>query len=76
MILLLGMSTAALVIIVVIGTMTLRQAMMDDRIDKLRAMVGSAVAVAAALEVRVGAQEINPRAGSRPVPPENSCHSL
>ena len=41
MVLLLGLSAAAMITIVVIGAMTLRQGMMDDRIDKLRAIDGT-----------------------------------
>ena len=53
--LLLALSVAAML---GIGATTLRQRMLDDRLDKFRSEVSSTVALAAALEVRVGAQEI------------------
>ena len=49
----------AMVVIAGIGAVTMRHRMADDRVDKLRAMVSSTVAIAAALETRVGAQEIS-----------------
>jgi methyl-accepting chemotaxis protein len=58
MTLLLAIAAIAMVIIAVVGAVTLRQRMMDDRLDKLRAMVESAVAIAGALEARVGTHEI------------------
>ena len=47
MTLLLGMSAVAMVVIAVIGAATLHQRMLYDRHDKLRAVVSSAVAIAA-----------------------------
>jgi methyl-accepting chemotaxis protein len=56
--LLLGLSAIAMVAIGGIGATTLHQRMLDDRLDKLQSVVSSTVAIAAALEARVGAQEI------------------
>jgi methyl-accepting chemotaxis protein len=58
MVVLLGMSAIAMVGIVIIGVVTLHHGMIEDRIDKLRAMVSSTVSIAAALETRVNAREI------------------
>jgi methyl-accepting chemotaxis protein len=58
MALLLGVSTIAMVIIAVIGATTLHRRMLDDRVDKLGAVVSSTVALAGALEARVVAHEI------------------
>jgi methyl-accepting chemotaxis protein len=58
MTLLLGMSAVAMVAITVIGAVTLHARMLDDRVNKLRAVVSSAVTIARALEERAGAQEI------------------
>src|ERR1700710_1564219 len=56
--LLLGLSAIAMIAIGVIGAVTLHQRMLDDRIDKLRASVSSAIAIATKLETRVAANEI------------------
>jgi methyl-accepting chemotaxis protein len=58
MALLLGMSAAAMIAIAFVGAMTLHQRMLDDRMEKLEAVVSSTVAQAAALEARVVAHEI------------------
>ncbi|HEY0184626.1 MAG TPA: cache domain-containing protein, partial [Rhodopila sp.] len=58
MTLLLTLSAVAMVAIAIIGSVTLHQRMLDDRMDKLRSMVSATVALAQALEARVGAQEI------------------
>ncbi len=55
---LLGLSIAAMVAIGALGGMTLHQRMLDDRLDKFRAIVASAVSLAAGFEQRVGAREI------------------
>jgi len=60
--LLLGLSVVAVVCIAVSGAMTLHQRMLDDRLDKLRGVVSSAVSIARALEAQVGAQEITRQA--------------
>jgi methyl-accepting chemotaxis protein len=59
MAMLLGLLGMAMVVIAGIGAVTLRHRMLDDRVDKLRAMVSSTVATASALEKRVGAQELS-----------------
>jgi methyl-accepting chemotaxis protein len=56
--LLLGLSIAAMIAIGAVGGMTLYQRMLDDRVDKYRALVASAVSIAAGLETRVVAHEI------------------
>ena len=56
--LLLALSVAAMIAIGSLGATTLRESMMNDRLDKLRAEVSSTVALATALEARVDAQEI------------------
>jgi methyl-accepting chemotaxis protein len=56
--LLLGMSAVAMILIAAIGAVTLRERMLDDRLDKLRAMVDSGVALAGALEAKVGSREL------------------
>jgi methyl-accepting chemotaxis protein len=58
MTLLLAMSAVAMVAIAAIGALTLHQRMLDDRADKLRAVVSSTVGIAAGLEARVTAGEI------------------
>jgi len=55
---LLGLSVVAMIAIALSGATTLHQRMMDDRTDKLRAVVRSTVSVAAGLEARVVAHEI------------------
>jgi methyl-accepting chemotaxis protein len=55
---LLGLCVVAMIAIAVTGAATLHQRMLDDRTDKLRAIVGSSVTVAAGLEARVVAHEI------------------
>jgi methyl-accepting chemotaxis protein len=55
---LLGLSAVAMIAIAVTGATALHQRMLDDRTDKLRAVVGSSVTVAAGLEARVVAHEI------------------
>jgi methyl-accepting chemotaxis protein len=56
--LLLALSVAAMMAIGVSGAMTLHQRMLDDRLDKLRAIVAATVTVAGGLEARVQAKEI------------------
>jgi methyl-accepting chemotaxis protein len=58
MTLLLGMSAVAMVAIAVIGAAGLHQRMLEDRIDKLRAIVSSTVSIAAGLNARVDAHEL------------------
>ena len=55
---LLALSAVALAAIAAIGASTLHQVMLNDRIDKLRAVVSSAVTIATGLEARIAAQEI------------------
>ena len=55
---LLGLCAAAMIAIALTGAVTLRQHMMDDRADKLRAIVSSTLTVAASLEARAAAHEI------------------
>jgi methyl-accepting chemotaxis protein len=55
---LLGMSAVAMVAIAVVGAATLHQRMLDDRSDKLQAIVSATVALAGALEAQVVAHEI------------------
>jgi methyl-accepting chemotaxis protein len=55
---LVGLSAAAMVAIAAFGALTMHQRMIDDRIDKLRAAVNSAVSIAAGLDARVAGQEI------------------
>ncbi len=56
--LLLGLSVVAMVAIGALGGLTLRQRMIDDRVDKFRAVVAATVSMAAGLEARVEAHEI------------------
>ncbi|MGQ9369210.1 methyl-accepting chemotaxis protein [Azospirillum sp. ST 5-10] len=56
--LLLGLSIVAMVTIGAVGGMTLHKRMLDDRMDKFRAIVASAISIATGLEARVGAHEI------------------
>ncbi|MDR3538309.1 MAG: methyl-accepting chemotaxis protein [Acetobacteraceae bacterium] len=56
--LLVALSVAAMLAIGAIGATTLHESMISDRLDKLGAMVDSAVTLAGALEARVVAQEI------------------
>ncbi len=58
MTLLLALSAAAMIAIALTGAVILHQRMIDDRVEKLRATVDSAVTIAAALNTRVTAQEI------------------
>jgi methyl-accepting chemotaxis protein len=58
MILLMGLSALAMIAIAAIGAMMLHERMLDDRTDKLRAVVDSALAIAADLETRVGSNEL------------------
>jgi methyl-accepting chemotaxis protein len=59
MALLLGMFATAMVIIAAIGAETLHQRMLDDRIEKLTAVVSSTVSIATGLEASVVAQKIS-----------------
>jgi methyl-accepting chemotaxis protein len=56
--LLLGLSAIAIIAIAVIGAMTVHDRMLDDRTDKLRAIVSTTVTLAGGLEARVAAREI------------------
>jgi methyl-accepting chemotaxis protein len=56
--LLLGLSIVAMISIGAVGGTTLRQRMVDDRVDKFRAIVASAVSLASGLEARVAAKEL------------------
>jgi methyl-accepting chemotaxis protein len=56
--LLLGLTAVAMAAVAVIAAITLHQRMLDDRTDKLAAIVSSTVTQAAALEARVVAHEI------------------
>jgi hypothetical protein len=56
--LLLLLSTIAAVAIGAIGTGTLHQRMLDDRTDKMRAIVDSTVAIARGLDARVERHEL------------------
>jgi methyl-accepting chemotaxis protein len=55
---LLALSAVALAALAAIGASTLHQVMLNDRIDKLRAVVSSTVTIAAGLEARVATREI------------------
>ncbi len=55
---LIGLCAAAMIAIGLMGAMTLHQRMLDDRADKLRAVVSASVTVATGLEARVVAHEI------------------
>jgi len=56
--LLLGLSALAVVVSIAFSAVMLRDRMMDDRIDKLRAVVQSTMAVARGLETQVDAKKI------------------
>jgi methyl-accepting chemotaxis protein len=58
MILLIGLSALAMVAIAATDAMTLHQRMLDDRTDKLLAVVDSGIAIAAGLQARVGGKEL------------------
>jgi methyl-accepting chemotaxis protein len=55
---LLGLSAVAMLAIAASGASSLHQRMMDDRADKLRAVVDSTITVAAGLDARVAAHEL------------------
>jgi methyl-accepting chemotaxis protein len=55
---LLALSSVAVVVSIGVGSLTLRQHMMEDRIDKLRAVVQSAVSIARTLETQVDAKAL------------------
>jgi methyl-accepting chemotaxis protein len=57
--LLLLLSTVAAVAIGAIGATTLHQRMLDDRVDKMRAIVDSTVSIARGLDARVGRHELS-----------------
>jgi len=54
--LLLGLSALAVVVSIACGALMMRDHMADDRVDKLRAVVQSAITVARGLEAQVGAK--------------------
>jgi methyl-accepting chemotaxis protein len=56
--LLMALSMVAMFAIGAVGATTLHQRMLDDRMDKFRAIVASTVSIAAVLEARAGAHEI------------------
>ena len=56
---LVGLSALAMAAIAVIAAATLHQRMLDDRIDKMRAAVNSAVSIAAGLDARVSSGELS-----------------
>jgi len=58
LLLLIGLCAFAVIALTATGGSILHQRMLDDRLDKLRATVSSTVAIAAALNARVVAQEI------------------
>ncbi|MEA2728405.1 MAG: methyl-accepting chemotaxis protein [Acetobacteraceae bacterium] len=58
LILLLGLSAFAIIITIAFGAATLRDRMTEDRVDKLRAVTQSTLAIARALETRVAAKTI------------------
>jgi methyl-accepting chemotaxis protein len=58
LILLIGLGALAMVAVTVAGTSILRQRMVDDRIDKLRAVVQSAIGIAQNLEADVTAHRL------------------
>jgi methyl-accepting chemotaxis protein len=55
---LMAVSVGAMIAIVAIGGTTLHRSMLDDRLDKLQAVLSSAIGLANALEARVSAHEI------------------
>ena len=56
--LLLALSTLALIISIVCGAVVLRERMMDDRVDKLRAVVHATLTIARGLEDQVAAKTL------------------
>ena len=56
--LLLALSAVAMIAIAALGAVTLHQRMLDDRAEKLRAIVSSTVAIASSLDARTTAREI------------------
>jgi methyl-accepting chemotaxis protein len=56
--LLLCLAAVAIITITVDGAQTLHRQVLDDRLDKLRAVVNSTLTIAKGLEARVGAQEL------------------
>lgn len=58
LVLLLGLSALAVVVSVAFGALTARDRMSDDRVDKLRAIVQSTVAIARGLETQVTAKTL------------------
>ena len=58
LIVLLGLSVSGAIVSIVCGTITVRERMMEDRVDKLRAVVQSTVAIARGLETQVAAKTL------------------
>ncbi len=56
--LLMALSVLGILAVGILAAMSLRESMVNDRLDKLRAQVSSAVTLAAALEARVVAHEL------------------
>ncbi|HEY0182409.1 MAG TPA: cache domain-containing protein [Rhodopila sp.] len=56
--LLMGMSALALIVLIAVSASLMRQRMIDDRIDKLRAVVVSAMGFAQALQAEVDAHRV------------------
>jgi methyl-accepting chemotaxis protein len=68
--LLMGMSTLAVIISVAAGGFLMQQRMIDDRVDKLRAVVQSAIGMAKTLNTAVTSGEITQeQASPRPGDP-------
>src|SRR5579859_6732390 len=58
LVLLLGLSALALVISIGMAASLMHQRMMDDRIDKVRAVVQSAIGIAQVLETQIKAHQL------------------
>jgi methyl-accepting chemotaxis protein len=56
--LLLGFSAMAIVACIAVGAVTLHQQMLDDRMEKLRAVVGATIDLARSLDARVKAHDL------------------
>ncbi|MGA3400762.1 MAG: methyl-accepting chemotaxis protein [Acetobacteraceae bacterium] len=56
--LLLGLSALALIVSIGVAASMIRQRMIDDRVDKLRAVVRSSIGIAQSLENRVAAKQL------------------
>ncbi len=59
--LLLGLSVVAIIACIAVGAMALHRQVLDDRMDKLRAVVATAAELAGDLQARVEAKELTPQ---------------